>query len=116
MEKLNEMTCEVCRAGAPAATEEEIAEYREQIPYWQVVEQDGVRRLERAFQFLDFQQAMIFTNQVGALAAAEGHHPRICIEGGSVTVTWWTRKIRGLHRNDFVMAAKTDELYFYMPG
>jgi len=116
MEKLNQMSCEVCRVGTPTATEDEIAEYRQQVPDWSIVERDGVRRLEREFQFLDFQQAMIFCNQLAELSQAEGHHPRICIEWGKVTVTWWTHKIGGLHRNDFVMAAKTDELYFYMPG
>ncbi len=57
---------------------------------------------------------MAFTNQGGQLAEAEGHHPRVCTEGGKVTVTWWTHKIKGLHRNDFIMAAKTDQLYFYL--
>ena len=71
----------------------------------------GVRRLERVFAFKDFAQALAFTNQVGELAEAEGHHPAILTEWGRVTVTWWTHKINGLHRNDFIMAAKTEAVY-----
>jgi 4a-hydroxytetrahydrobiopterin dehydratase len=48
--------------------------------------------------------------QVGQIAEEEGHHPSILTEWGRVTVTWWTHKIKGLHRNDFIMAAKTDRL------
>ncbi|HSE95394.1 MAG TPA: 4a-hydroxytetrahydrobiopterin dehydratase, partial [Methylomirabilota bacterium] len=60
--------------------------------------------------FPTFVAALDFTNRVGALAEAEGHHPALLTEWGRVTVSWWTHAIRGLHRNDFVMAAKTDRL------
>ena len=93
-----------------ALTDEEIAELKSQIPDWQIVERDGIRRLERVFRLKNFAQALEFTNRVGALAEAEGHHPALLTQWGSVTVTWWTHKIRGLHRNDFIMAAKTDRL------
>ncbi|HKM77940.1 MAG TPA: 4a-hydroxytetrahydrobiopterin dehydratase, partial [Candidatus Bathyarchaeia archaeon] len=52
-----------------------------------------------------------FTNQVGKIAQAQSHHPVLVTEWGRVTVTWWTHKIKGLHRNDFIMAAKTDQIY-----
>jgi 4a-hydroxytetrahydrobiopterin dehydratase len=74
------------------------------------VERDGIQRLERAFNFPDFADALVFTNAVGDLAEQEGHHPALLTEWGSVAVTWWTHKIRGLHQNDFIMAAKTDQL------
>ena len=74
------------------------------------MEREGIERLERVFEFPDFAQAIAFTNRVGEIAEAEGHHPAILTEWGSVTVTWWTHKIRGLHKNDLVMAARTDEL------
>ena len=63
------------------------------------------------FTFGSFAEALAFTDAVGALAEAEGHHPAILTEWGRVTVTWWTHAIKGLHRNDFIMAARTDELY-----
>ena len=72
---------------------------------------DGIVRLERGYRFGDFAGALAFTDAVGALAEAEGHHPAILTEWGRVTVTWWTHKIRGLHRNDFIMAAKSDAAY-----
>lgn len=111
MEALVRMHCVACRAGEPTVTEAEIAEYHPQVPEWQIVEREGIQRLERAFKFRTFAQALAFTNRVGALAEEQGHHPAILTEWGKVTVTWWTHKIKGLHRNDFIMAAKTDEIY-----
>jgi 4a-hydroxytetrahydrobiopterin dehydratase len=75
------------------------------------VEQDGVKKLTRVFRFGDFAQALAFTNALGRLAEDEGHHPALLTEWGRTTVMWWTHTIKGLHRNDFVMAAKADELY-----
>jgi 4a-hydroxytetrahydrobiopterin dehydratase len=72
---------------------------------------DGIPQLERIFKFKIFAQAVAFTLKVGELAETEKHHPAILTEWGNVTVTWWTYAIGGLHRNDFIMAAKTDELY-----
>lgn len=111
MEPLTKRTCEPCRKGAPTVTPAEMAELRPQVPAWAIVEPGGVPRLERVFTFPDFAAALAFTNRVGAIAEEEGHHPALLTEWGRVTVGWWTHKIRGLHRNDFIMAAKTDELY-----
>lgn len=111
MEALEHMVCEVCRVGAPQATASEMADWLPQIPEWKLIEREGVKRLERPFRFRDFADALRFTHAVGELAEAEGHHPALLTEWGRVTVTWWTHKIRGVHRNDFVMAKKTDRLY-----
>ena len=97
-------------------TDEETAELKQQIPEWQIVEREGIPRLQRAFRLKNFTQALDLTNKVGALAEEEGHHPALLTEWGSVTVTWWTHKIRGLHRNDFIMAAKTDRLATDLPA
>ena len=110
MEEFVQMKCEPCRIGAPPATEEEIKEFMIHVPEWTIVERNGIKQLERAFKFKNFVQALAFTNNVGEIAEAEGHHPVIRTEWGKVTVTWWTHKIKGLHRNDFIMAAKTDNL------
>ena len=91
-------------------TEAEIAELGPEVRDWRLLERDGIARLERVFQFASFADALAFTNRVGALAEEQGHHPALLIEWGRVTVTWWIHKIRGLHRNDFIMAAKTDAL------
>jgi 4a-hydroxytetrahydrobiopterin dehydratase len=111
MSSLSDFRCVPCRGGEPVLTDDEIADLRPQVPEWAVSEVDGIRHLERVFKFKNFVQALEFTNQVGALAEAEGHHPALLTEWGRVTVTWWTHKIKGLHRNDFIMAAKTDQLF-----
>jgi len=111
MSELSEMKCTACRQGAPTVTDAEAAEYRKVIPDWQIVERDGIKRLERVFKLRNFAEALSFTNKVGALAEEEGHHPAVLTEWGRVTVTWWTHKIRGLHQNDFIMAAKTDHAW-----
>src|SRR5688572_14420990 len=111
MGSLTQSHCEACRKGAPTVTDEEMRELQPQIPEWRVEQVDGVPRLVRVFNFPDFVSALDFTNTVGKIAEEEGHHPALLTEWGRVTVSWWTHKIRGLHRNDFIMAAKTDELY-----
>ncbi len=110
-EQLTQMKCIACRRGAPTVTEEEIAAYRPQVPAWELIEPDGVKQLQRVFTFRTFAEALDFTQKVGELAESEGHHPAILTEWGKCTIRWWTHKIRGLHRNDFIMAAKTDDLY-----
>ena len=109
--QLSQMRCVACRAGEPTVTETEIRQLLPQVPGWNIVEEDGVKRLERAFSFRNFAQALVFTNQVGQIAEAEGHHPELTTEWGKVTVRWWTHVIHGLHRNDFIMAGKTNDLY-----
>jgi 4a-hydroxytetrahydrobiopterin dehydratase len=109
--RLGEMSCVACRRDAPTVTAEEVAELGPEIPDWDLVEEDGVDRLRRVFSFGDFASALAFTDRVGALAEEQGHHPALLTEWGRVTVSWWTHKIRGLHRNDFIMAAKTDAAY-----
>lgn len=111
MATLTQEKCVACRADSPRVTDLEIRELHPQVPEWTLVTEEGLRKLERAFRFPDFARALSFTNAVGALAEAEGHHPLIVTEWGRVKVAWWTHKIRDLHRNDFVMAAKTDVIY-----
>jgi 4a-hydroxytetrahydrobiopterin dehydratase len=110
MSILTSEKCTACRRDSPQVTETEIRELKPQVPDWTLVERESIQRLERIFRLSDFAEALSFTNRVGALAEAEGHHPAILTEWGQVTVTLWTHKIRGLHRNDFVMAAKIDAL------
>jgi 4a-hydroxytetrahydrobiopterin dehydratase len=81
-----------------------------QIPDWEMVEQDGIKVLKRTFKFKNFKEALDFTGKVGEIAEQENHHPSILTEWGKATVTWVTHKIKGLHENDFAMAAKTDAL------
>lgn len=111
MQKLIESKCEACRAGAPRVSDEEIKVLSLQIPDWSIEDRNGVLQLERVYRFANFMDALDFTNSVAAMAESEDHHPSLLTEWGRVTVTWWTHKIKGLHRNDFIMAAKSDCLY-----
>lgn len=104
------MKCVPCRGGVPPLTNTEINQYYKQLQSWAVVEKDGIKRLEKSFAFKNFAEALAFTNKVGEIAENEGHHPEILTEWGKVTVSWWTHKINGLHKNDFIMAAKIDAL------
>jgi 4a-hydroxytetrahydrobiopterin dehydratase len=110
MNALKNEKCTACRRDSPQVTAAEINELKPLIPEWTLAERDGIQRLERVFRFSNFAEALNFTNRVGAIAEDEGHHPAILTEWGRVTVTLWTHKIRGLHRNDFIMAAKLDAL------
>ena len=111
MSELSQLRCAPLRGGEPALASDEVYRLQPQIPEWQVKEVDGMPRLERVFKFKNFVQALEFTNKVGAIAEAENHHPLIITEWGKVTLDWWTHKIGGLHKNDFIMAARSDELY-----
>ena len=108
MSDLKNQRCEACRAHAPKVSDAELAELIRQIPDWTPVVRDGVMQLERVFKFKNFKQALAFTNQVAEIAEEEFHHPTLITEWGQVTVVWWTHAIQGLHKNDFIMAARTD--------
>ena len=116
MAQLTQMKCIACRKGEPTVTDEEIAEFRSQVPNWSIVEVEGIKRLEKVFKFDTFVHALAFTNKIGELAEEEGHHPALLTEWGKVTVSWWTHKIGGLHRNDFIMAARSDQAFATAEG
>ena len=102
--------CEACHAGAPMVTGEEERQLKPQILDWEIIEVNGERRLQRTFRFKGWMPAVQFADAVARVADEEDHHPSILIEWGKVTVTWWTHAIKGLHRNDFIMAARTDQI------
>jgi len=108
--ELTAQNCIPCTGKEPHLTAEEIAQLQPEIPDWEIIEVDGELRLERTYKFPDFQTALAFTNKVGEAAENQGHHPALLTEWGKVTVTWWTHAISGLHQNDFIMAAKTNQI------
>ncbi|PKB68906.1 MAG: 4a-hydroxytetrahydrobiopterin dehydratase [SAR202 cluster bacterium Io17-Chloro-G4] len=111
MTELNQERCVACRRDSPPATSQDVEELHPQVSQWDLITEDGISKLDRTFSFPNFQEALDFTNSLGTLAEEEGHHPRLVTEWGRVSVTWWTHKIRNLHRNDFIMAAKSDEIF-----
>ena len=111
MMSLTQASCVPCRGGVPTLTDAEIAQLAPQVPEWQAIEVQGIKRLRREFRFKDFRSAMEFAIRVGELAEQEQHHPDLHVAWGRVAVETWTHKIGGLHHNDFILAAKTDRLY-----
>lgn len=110
MNELKNKSCRPCRKGSAPMSAGEIEALLKTVPEWRVVVEGGENRLQRTFTFPDFLQALAFTNRIGQLAESEGHHPKLITEWGRVTVVWWTHSANGLHRNDFIMAARTGEL------
>ena len=110
MSDLVKQKCVACRADAPRVTDDELPDLLKQIPDWQPVTDNSVLKLNKVFNFDNYLDAISFTNKIAQLAEDEDHHPAILLEWGRVEVTWWTHKIGGLHKNDFIAAAKTDLL------
>lgn len=109
MTALAKKRCTPCRGGVPPLSGPELAVFQEKLPFWKVV---GEHHLSKSFLFPDFKTALEFVNRVGDLAEEEGHHPDLCLSWGKVDVTTYTHKIDGLSENDFILAAKIDELFF----
>lgn len=105
------MKCVPCKGNLPPLTPEEIDRLMPDRPEWELVSNEGPLRLRRTYRFKDFSTALAFTKQIGQAAEEDDHHPAILTEWGKVTVNWWTHKIQGLHQNDFIMAAKSDQIY-----
>ena len=110
MSDLIQQKCVACRADAPRVADDELPDLLKQIPDWQPITNDSVLKLNKVFNFDNYSDAISFTNKIAKLAEEEDHHPAILLEWGRVEVTWWTHKIGGLHKNDFIAAAKTDLL------
>ena len=110
-ESLTKMQCEACRADAPRVSEDELAVLIKEIPSWAPIIRDNIMMLERTYSLRNYAEAVTFTNRIADMAEQEDHHPAILLEWGKVTVTWWSHKIKGLHKNDFICAAKTDALF-----
>ena len=108
LETLVDKTCTPCRGGIPPLTREEAERFRSQAPQWTL--QDDATRIERTFTFANFREALDFVRRVGELAESEGHHPDITFGWGYATISLRTKKIKGLHENDFILAAKIDRL------
>ena len=111
MDSLISQKCVACKADAPKVTDDELAKLLKEIPEWKLITKESMLRLQRVFEFQGYSSAVQFTNKIADLAEQEDHHPAILLEWGKVEVTWWTHKILGLHKNDFIAAAKTDLVF-----
>lgn len=100
-----------CKKGAAPMTVGEYTLYLQQLPQWHVTLINGISVLTRDYACPSFASALQLTNRIGELAETADHHPALLTEWGKVTVSWWTHKIGGLHLNDFIMAARCDEVF-----
>ena len=110
MEDLAKQACEPCSGDSPAVPESEWPELLDKLPEWAIQREDGVPMLVRNFRLKNFVAALDLAHRIGELAEAENHHPRLVVEYGRLAVAWWTHAIGGVHKNDFVMAARTNRL------
>jgi 4a-hydroxytetrahydrobiopterin dehydratase len=108
MTELAGKTCTPCRSGVPPLERTAAERYLREAPGWALIG-DG-KRIERKFQLKNFKDALALVDRIGALAEEEGHHPDLAFGWGYVTVSLHTHKIKGLHENDFIMAAKINRL------
>ncbi len=108
-ETLATKTCTPCRGGIPPLARDEAMQLHTQTPQWEL--HDDAHRIERAFRFSNFREALAFVGEVGELAEREGHHPDVSFGWGYATVSLQTKKIKGLHENDFIMASKIDRMF-----
>jgi 4a-hydroxytetrahydrobiopterin dehydratase len=107
---LKSQSCEACQIGAPKVSENEIDELLLEVEGWTLIE-DPIKKLKKVFVFKSYEDSLNFSIKIAKLANQEDHHPQIILEWAKVTVTWWSHKIEGLHHNDFICAAKTDNLF-----
>ena len=102
-------TCEACRIDAPKVSDDEASLLIKEIEGWDLIN-DGIKKLKKEFSFSNYSDSVDFSNKVADMADKEDHHPQIILEWGKVTVIWWSHKIKGLHKNDFICAAKTNKI------
>ena len=108
VDQLAAKTCTPCRGGIPPLALQEAERLRGEVPHWEL--RDGGLSIERTFKFRNFAEALSFVQRVGELAESEGHHPDVSFGWGYAMVRLQTKKIKGLHENDFILAAKIDGL------
>ena len=109
MNDLSSQSCEACQIDAPKVPQDQIQILLSEINGWFLIE-EPINKIQKIFSFKSYKDSVDFSNKVASLADDEDHHPQILLEWGKVTVIWWSHKIEGLHKNDFICAAKTDKL------
>ncbi|KJS08375.1 MAG: pterin-4-alpha-carbinolamine dehydratase [Gammaproteobacteria bacterium BRH_c0] len=109
--KLTETSCVPCRSDSPPVSQAEAQAYLQDLPHWSIISSDGIDQLLRTYSFKSYRECLGFTQQLGEMAEEADHHPKIILEWGKVSVYWWTHTIKGLHLNDFILAARSDVAY-----
>tara|TARA_B100000886_G_scaffold316488_1_gene255160 strand:+ start:453 stop:782 length:330 start_codon:yes stop_codon:yes gene_type:complete len=107
---LTESKCVACTIDAPLVSDNEATELLKELDNWKIEQRDGTKQLVKEYKFSNYEDSVNFCKKVADLAESEDHHPKIILEYGCVEVSWWSHKIKGLHKNDFICAAKTDQI------
>ena len=108
---LKESKCEACTIDAPLATENQKKEFMSDIDGWQIDNKAGIEQLCKTFNFKNYFDGLGFLKAVAEMAEENDHHPKLVLEWGKVEVRWWSHKIQGLHKNDFICCFKNDEIF-----
>jgi 4a-hydroxytetrahydrobiopterin dehydratase len=103
---LTKKHCVPCEGGVPKLNSEQVNQYLDQVSGWE----PAGDKIRKNFKFKDFVQAMAFVNKMAEIAEAEGHHPDFTVHYNQVEVVVWTHAIGGLSENDFILAAKIDQI------
>tara|TARA_B100000927_G_C16386179_1_gene437461 strand:- start:370 stop:705 length:336 start_codon:yes stop_codon:yes gene_type:complete len=106
---LTKQKCEACTIDAPLVDKKRYTELLKDLDSWEIIYGD-VNILSKTYLFDSYEDSVKFSMDIAKLAENEDHHPAILLEWGSVRVQWWSHKIKGLHMNDFICAAKTEAL------
>ena len=110
MTKLSKETCSACEIGAPLVTHDQQLELLNELDGW-IIDSTDISKLIKEFKLNNYEQSIRFANLIATLAESQDHHPKITLEWGSVSLEWWSHNIKGLHINDFICAAKSDEIF-----
>ena len=110
MTELLKKTCSACEIGAPLVPHDQQTELLTDLDGW-IIDNSDISKLTKEFKLNNYEQSIVFTNLIADLAELQDHHPKITLEWGSVSLEWWSHKIGGLHMNDFICAAKSDEIF-----
>ena len=110
MTELSKGTCSACEIGAPLVPLNQQKELLKDLGGW-IIDNSDISKLIKEFKFNNYEHSIAFTNLIADLAESQDHHPKITLEWGSVCLEWWSHKIKGLHMNDFICAAKSEEFY-----
>ena len=111
MTDLSKETCSACEIGSPLVPHDEQLELLKGLDGW-IIDNSDISKLIKEFKFDNYEQSIRFANLIADLAEAQDHHPKITLEWGKVNLEWWSHKIKGLHMNDFICAAKSDEIFY----
>ncbi len=110
MTDLLNQSCSACEIGAPLVPDDKQTELLKELDGW-IIDHSDISKLIKEFKLNNYEQSITFTNLIADLAESQDHHPKITLEWGRVSIEWWSHKIRGLHMNDFICAAKSDQIF-----